>query len=455
MTGPELGTPPTAAPRPLRAADTTRENPWPVRALSQRMAEYIAKAPSAWIEGQIAQFNLRSSTVFLTLRDPSVDLSLQVTCSKSLIAAMPVPPTEGSRVVVHGQFEFYPARGSLSLRVDQLHPVGLGELLARLERLRRLLAAEGLTAAARKKPLPFLPRAVGLITGRASAAESDVLANARARWPTVRFQIENTAVQGVTAVTQIVEAIDRLDKMPEVDVIVLARGGGSVEDLLPFSDEALCRAVSRCRTPVVSAIGHEPDHPIVDDVADVRCSTPTDAGKRVVPDAAAEHRAIEQLRLRSKRALTGWVVAEGARLSRLTSAAVLRDPLGPVEIRAEQVARARQRGRAVMTSRFDGMERDLAHRRAQLSALGPTATLARGYAVVQVGTAVLRSVTQAPDGARIRIRLADGAVLATSSGPEAAADAKPAAAQAKRRRTQAAGAGPSKVPASTKNRTTK
>jgi exodeoxyribonuclease VII large subunit len=240
-----------------------------------------------------------------------------------------------------------------------------------------------------------------------------------------------------------------------VDVIVLARGGGSVEDLLPFSDEALCRAVSRCRTPVVSAIGHEPDHPIVDDVADVRCSTPTDAGKRVVPDAAAEHRAIEQLRLRSKRALTGWVVAEGARLSRLTSAAVLRDPLGPVEIRAEQVARARQRGRAVMTSRFDGMERDLAHRRAQLSALGPTATLARGYAVVQVGTAVLRSVTQAPDGARIRIRLADGAVLATSSGPEAAADPKPAAAQAKRRRTQAAGAGPSKVPASTKNRTTK
>ena len=382
------------------------------------MAEYISRAPAAWIEGQIAQLNMRSSTVFLTLRDPSVDLSVQVTCSKSLIAALAVPPAEGSRVVVHGQFEFYPARGSLSFRVDQLHPVGLGELLARLETLRRLLAAEGLTAAARKKPLPFLPRTVGLITGRASAAESDVLANARARWPTVQFRIENPAVQGVTAVTAIIEAIGRLDKAPEVDVIVLARGGGSVEDLLPFSDEALCRAVSRCRTPVVSAIGHEPDHPIVDDVADVRCSTPTDAGKRVVPDAGAEKRAIEQLRMRARRALGGWVESEAARLSRLTSAAVLRNPMGPIELRAEQVSRVQERARATIAGRLDGMERDLAHRRAQLSALGPTATLARGYAVVQVGTAVLRSVGQAPDGARIRIRLADGAVLATSSGPE-------------------------------------
>ena len=418
MTGPELASPQTPPPRPLRAGDTTRENPWPVRALSQRMAEYISKAPAAWIEGQIAQLNMRSSTVFLTLRDPSVDLSVQVTCSKSLIAALAVPPAEGSRVVVHGQFEFYPARGSLSFRVDQLHPVGLGELLARLETLRRLLAAEGLTAAARKKPLPFLPRTVGLITGRASAAESDVLANARARWPTVQFRIENPAVQGVTAVTAIIEAIGRLDQAPEVDVIVLARGGGSVEDLLPFSDEALCRAVSRCRTPVVSAIGHEPDHPIVDDVADVRCSTPTDAGKRVVPDAGAEKRAIEQLRMRARRALGGWVESEAARLSRLTSAAVLRNPTGPIELRAEQVSRVQERARATIVGRLDGMERDLAHRRAQLSALGPTATLARGYAVVQVGTAVLRSVGQAPDGARIRIRLADGAVLATSSGPE-------------------------------------
>ena len=347
-------------------------------------------------------------------------MSLSVTCSKALISALPTPPAEGSRVVVHGQFDFYAARGSLSFRVDQLHPVGLGELLARLERLRRLLAAEGLTAAARKKPLPFLPRAVGLITGRASAAESDVLANARARWPAVRFRIENTAVQGMTAVPQIIEALQRLDAAPGVDVIVLARGGGSVEDLLPFSDEALCRAVSQCRTPVVSAIGHEPDHPIVDDVADVRCSTPTDAGKRVVPDAAAENRAVEQLRARARRALTGWVDTETARLSRLTAAAVLRDPLSPIGRRAEEVGRARQRGRAVVAATLDGLGRDLAHRRSQLLALGPAATLARGYAVVQVGPHILRSVDQGPTGAELRIRVADGAILATSAGREVA-----------------------------------
>ena len=416
--GPEPAAPAAPLPRPLKAGDTSRENPWPVRALSQRMADYVSKAPAAWIEGQIAQLNVRAATAYLTLRDPSVDLSISVTCSKNLLAAQAAPPTEGSRVVVHGQFEFYAPRGSLSFRVDQLHPVGLGELLARLERLRRLLAAEGLTSRDRKKPLPFLPRTVGLITGRASAAESDVLANARARWPAVRFRIENTPVQGITAVTSIIEALEKLDRAPEVDVIVLARGGGSVEDLLPFSDEALCRAVSNCRTPVVSAIGHEPDHPIVDDVADVRCSTPTDAGKRVVPDAAAELRGVEQLRVRGRRALTSWVQTEAAKLSRLTAAAVLRDPLGPIDSRAEQVARARQRARAVIAGTLDGIERDLAHRRAQLLALGPAATLARGYAVVQVGSHVLRSVQQAPDGAGLRIRVADGVVLATSSGPE-------------------------------------
>ncbi len=409
--------------RPLRAADTTRENPWPVRALSQRMAEYVSKAPAAWIEGQIAQLNVKAATVYLTLRDPSVDMSLQVTCPKALVLGLPAPPAEGSRVVVHGQFEFYPGRGSLSFRLDQLHPVGLGDLLARLERLRRLLAAEGLTAPTRKKPLPFLPRSVGLITGRASAAESDVLANARARWPAVHFRIEYTVVQGVNAVPQIVEALQRLDSSPEVDVIVLARGGGSVEDLLPFSDEALCRAVSRCRTPVVSAIGHEPDHPIVDDVADVRCSTPTDAGKRVVPDAAAEIRGVEQLRARARRALSGWVDTESARLSRLTSAAVLRDPVGPIAARADQVSRIRERGRAVIGAALDGLGRDLAHRRAQLLALGPAATLARGYAVVQIGPKILRSVDQAPNGTRMRVRVADGAVLAVSAGPDSAAKA--------------------------------
>ncbi|WP_395726373.1 exodeoxyribonuclease VII large subunit [Nakamurella sp.] len=391
-----------------------------MRTLAQRMTEYIARSPAAWIEGQIAQVSMRSGSQmsFVTLRDPSVPMSVQVVCSRTLLTAMDPPPSEGSRIVVHGHFEFYPARGSLNFRVDQVHPVGIGELLARLERLRRLLAAEGLTAPERKRPLPFLPGVVGLITGRASAAESDVLANARARWPAVRFRVENPAVQGVTAVPQIMESLTRLDTDPAVDVIVLARGGGSMEDLLPFSDEALCRAVSHCRTPVISAIGHEPDHPIVDDVADVRCSTPTDAGKRVVPDAAAERRQVDQLQARARRALTGWVTTEEARLRRLTSASVLVDPLTPIDRRETEVRSLRERGRSAIGIGLERIERDIAHRRAQLSVLGPAATLARGYAVVQSHGIVLRSITDAPAGADLRIRVADGALLAVSSGPE-------------------------------------
>ena len=407
---------------PSRAADTSRENPWPVRALAQRMTEYIAKSPAAWVEGQLAQVSMRagSQMSFLTLRDPSVSMSLQVVCSRTILTALSPPPAEGARVVVHGRFEFYPARGSLSFKVDQIHPVGLGELLARLERLRQLLAAEGLTAPERKKRLPFLPGVVGLITGRASAAESDVLTNARARWPAVRFRVENPAVQGVSAVPQLMEALARLDADPAVDVIVIARGGGSVEDLLPFSDEALCRAVSTCRTPVVSAIGHEPDHPLIDDVADVRCSTPTDAGKRVVPDAAAELRQIEQYRGRGRRALTGWVTTEQARLRRLTSATVLADPFSPIDARALDSARLRERGRGQVLMMLERIDRDIAHRRAQLTALGPAATLARGYAVVQTGGSVVRCIADAPAGAPLRIRVADGAVLAASLGTESA-----------------------------------
>ena len=414
--GPEQGRPPV----PTRAGETTRENPWPVRALALRMAEYVGRAPAAWIEGQIAQLTAKpgAGTAFLTLRDPSVDISMSVTCARSLLSALPEQQVEGNRVVVHGRYEFYAPRGSLGFRVDAIHPVGLGELLARLERLRRLLAAEGLSAPERKKKLPFLPDTVGLITGRASAAEEDVLVNARARWPAVRFRVEYAVVQGVSAVPQLIDALGRLDADPRVEVIVLARGGGSVEDLLPFSDEALCRAVSVCRTPVVSAIGHEPDHPIVDDVADVRCSTPTDAGKRVVPDAIAERRQLDQFGLRARRALVGWVATEEAHLRRLRSASVLTAPLRVVEQRDADIGRLRERSGQQMDRVLELIDRELTQRRAQLAVLGPAATLARGYAVVQAGTAVVRSSSQAPAGTPLRIRLADGAVRATSTGPE-------------------------------------
>jgi exodeoxyribonuclease VII large subunit len=274
------------------------ENPWPVRAVAIRVAGWIDKLGTVWVEGQLTQLNVRpdAKTVFMVLRDPAADMSLTLTCPRDLVRNAPVKLSEGTQVVVCGKPNFYTGRGTFSLRVSEIRAVGLGELLARIDRLRRLLDAEGLFDVRLKRPIPFLPNTIGLITGRASAAERDVTSVAEARWPAVRFAIRNTIVQGPNAVAQIVEALRDLDADPDVDVIVVARGGGSVEDLLPFSDETLCRAIAACTTPVISAIGHEPDSPLCDLVADVRAATPTDAAKRVVPDAVAEQALVSDLR---------------------------------------------------------------------------------------------------------------------------------------------------------------
>ncbi|QIZ36007.1 exodeoxyribonuclease VII large subunit [Saccharopolyspora sp. ASAGF58] len=400
------------------SSPTSPEEPWPVRTVARKIADWINRLGTIWVEGQITQISLRpgAATAFLTLRDPSADVSLTLTCAAAMLRKMEPPLTDGSRVVVHGKPTFFVGRGTLSLRVDEIRAVGIGELLARIERLRQLLKAEGLFDPARKRPLPFLPNRVGLITGRASAAEHDVLTNAQLRWPAVQFEVRNVAVQGSTAVPQILTALQELDRMPEVDVIVLARGGGSVEDLLPFSDEALCRAVSACRTPVVSAIGHEPDSPLVDHVADVRCSTPTGAGKRVVPDVAEETQRIHQLRDRARRALHGWVDRERRLLDALRSRPVLADPFGPLERRAEQVGQLRDRARRAVTAALNTERHALTATRSRLTTLGPAATLARGYAIVQRVEdgvdGVLRSVDEAPPGTRLRVRVVDGAIQA-------------------------------------------
>src|SRR5579885_1709848 len=271
--------------------ETSEESPIPVRVVAMKIGDWIARLGEIWIEGQIAQLTRRPgvSTQFLTLRDPDANISLTVTCPRTIL---PDEVAEGSRVVLRARPDFYLERGTLSLRATEIRPVGLGELLARLEELRRLLAAEGLFAADRKRALPFLPRTIGLITGRASAAERDVVENARRRLPGARFRLENVAMQGTNAVLEVVDALRRLDRDPDVDVIVIARGGGSVEDLLPFSNETLVRAVADARTPVVSAIGHETDTPLLDLVADLAASTPTDAARRIVPDLAEESRTL-------------------------------------------------------------------------------------------------------------------------------------------------------------------
>jgi exodeoxyribonuclease VII large subunit len=407
-----------------RAAEpNSAENPFPVRAVAVRVAGWIDKLGIVWVEGQLAQITMRpdSKTVFMVLRDPAADMSLTVTCSRDLVANAPVKLAEGTQVVVCGKPSFYTGRGTFSLRLSEIRAVGIGELLARIDRLRRLLDAEGLFDPRLKRPIPFLPNMIGLITGRAGAAEHDVTTVATARWPGVRFAVRNTAVQGPNAVAQIVEALRELDRDQDVDVIVVARGGGSVEDLLPFSDETLCRAIAACRTPVISAIGHEPDNPLCDLVADLRAATPTDAAKRVVPDTAAEQRLVDDLRRRSAQALRNWVSREQRALTQLRSRPVLAEPLTALAARADEIHRARSAVRRDIR-RLIGAEADrVGHLGARLATLGPAATLARGYAVVQTvpqagPAAVLRSVADAPPGTRLRVRVADGAVAAVSEG---------------------------------------
>jgi len=384
--------------------------------VSQKIGAWVGKLGWVWIDGQLAQISRRPGTqvVFLTLRDPSADLSLTVTAHRDVLDAGAPNLAEGARVVLHAKPEFYPARGTLSLRADEIRQVGLGELLARIERLKRLLAAEGLFDPRLKRRPPFLPHRIGLVTGRASAAERDVLTNARRRWPAVEFRVVNVAVQGPAAVPQMIDALAVLDKDPDVDVIILARGGGSVEDLLPFSDEALCRAVSACRTPIISAIGHETDTPLVDFVADLRASTPTDAAKRVVPDLAEEWQRIGQARARLNRAMTGLLDREQHRLDLLRSRPVLARPELMVDGRLADLTALRDRAGRCLAHRLSAGTDELGHTLARLRALSPAATLQRGYAIVQRpdGT-VVREPAQVAPGDALRLRLAGGEVPAT------------------------------------------
>jgi exodeoxyribonuclease VII large subunit len=401
-------------------ATSTAEAPWPVRVVSQKIGGWIARLGWIWVDGQVAQITRRpgSTVVFITLRDPSADLSLSVTASRDVLDVGAPNLEEGARILVHAKPEFYAGRGTLSLRADEVRQVGLGELLARLEQLKKLLAAEGLFDPRRKRRLPFLPGRVGLVTGRASAAERDVLTNAKRRWPAVDFRVINVAVQGTSSVPQMIDAIAVLDNDPTIDVIVLARGGGSTEDLLPFSDEALCRAVFACRTPIVSAIGHETDVPLVDYVADVRASTPTDAAKRIVPDLADELRLIGQARQRLGRAVVGQLDREQQRLDAVRSRPVLARPDVIVDARATDVSGLRQRAERVFAGRIERAETDIDSARTHLRALSPAATMQRGYAIVQraADNHVLREPGDVADGDRLRVRIAGGEIAATVAG---------------------------------------
>jgi exodeoxyribonuclease VII large subunit len=378
--------------------ETSEEKPAPVRVISAAIGEYIGRLGPVWVEGEIAEMTARPGTVmaFMRLKDPSVDMSISVSVPRALLKSAstePLPPN--ALIKVFGRISWYAPRGSISLMAKSIALVGQGELLARIEALRNLLAAEGLFADSRKLPLPFLPRKIGLICGRASAAEHDVVENAKRRWPAVAFEIREVAVQGSNAVTEVSSAIKELDAMPDVDVIIVTRGGGSFEDLLPFSDEGLIRLVSKCTTPIVSAIGHEQDAPLLDLVADLRASTPTDAAKRVVPDVQEQMALIQALRERGMRRLTSFLDHESARLVSLLSRPVMADPSTMITTRADVITSLLARARA----------------------MSPQATLDRGYAVVQSEQGVvIRSAASVKRGDRLRLRLAEGIATAVAEG---------------------------------------
>jgi exodeoxyribonuclease VII large subunit len=400
------------------ALQTSPEKPAAVRTVAKAVAGWIDRLGAIWVEGQVAQLSRRpgAGMVFLTLRDTAADLSVTVTCSRRVLDAAEPTITEGDRIVVFAKPSFYAARGTFSLAASEIRHVGLGELLARLERLKSTLAAEGLFAVERKRPLPFLPRGIGLICGRASAAERDVVENARRRWPSVQFVTREVAVQGPSAAAAVTAALRELDADHRVDVIVITRGGGSVEDLLPFSEEGLIRAVASAATPVVSAIGHEQDSPLLDLVADVRASTPTDAARRVVPDVEAELDAVLKARGRVREAVLLHLNREQQGLDHLRSRPVLAQPQTLVDAQQSLVTDLVRRARRSLTTRLQNATHDLTHTRARVRALSPQATLDRGYALVQTAEgAVVREPP--PLHAPLLVRVAAGSFSATRTEP--------------------------------------
>jgi len=401
-------------------APSTVDAPWPVGLLSAKIKGWIDRLGSVWVEGEITQWGVSGGNVYGKLKDLVADATVSFTIWSSVKAKIPADLKQGDRVVALVKPNYWVKGGSLTMQVFEMRHVGLGDLLERLERLRQTLRAEGLFDASRKRPLPFLPHCIGLITGRDSDAEKDVLRNAQLRWPAVTFHIAYAAVQGDRAVGEVTAALRELDADPEVDVIIVARGGGDFQNLLVFSDESLVRTAAACTTPLVSAIGHEADRPLLDDVADLRASTPTDAAKRVVPDVAEELNRVQQARARISSRVTHLIGTEIDRLEQLRSRPVLANPSWLIDTRAEELTRYVARGSELLSRLLERNGNRVAELTGQLRALSPKRTLERGYAIAQLPSgAALRSTRDAPEGTRLLLTVADGKITTiASSAPD-------------------------------------
>lgn len=398
-------------------APATRETPWPVALMSEKIAAWIDRLGQIWIEGEVTQWQVRGGHVYGKLKDLGQDATVSFTVWRSVAQRLTSDFAQGDRVIALVKPNFWVKGGSLTVQVFDLSHVGLGELLERLERLRQQLLREGLFDPSRKRALPFLPNRIGLVTGRDSDAEKDVVRNATLRWPGVQFRIHYAAVQGDRAATEVTAGIEALDQDPEVDVIIVARGGGDFQNLLPFSDERVLRAAAAATTPIVSAIGHEADRPLLDEVADLRASTPTDAAKRVVPDVGEELAGIDQARARMSSRLGHLLSYETDRLTQLRGRPVLSAPERIIDDRAEELVRWIARGTELADRAIEDRGRGLADLRARLTALSPQATLERGYGIVQLPDgSVLRDAAAAPAGTALRVALASGRITAVSEG---------------------------------------
>ena len=397
--------------------ETSSDAPATVRVVSEAIKEYVERLGPIWIEGEISELNERSGMMaFMRLRDPSVDMSISVMCHKSVIAAVkPLP--DNARIVMYAKPSWYTKNGSLSFSAREIRQVGVGELLARLEALKNQLAGEGLFNSDRKVALPLLPKVIGLICGRNTDAEKDVVENAKRRWPSVQFEIREVTVQGAAAVTEVTAALRELEANKDVEVIIITRGGGSFEDLLPFSDEGLVRLAASCETPIVSAIGHEKDSPLLDLVADYRASTPTDAAKRVVPDIAEEIQMISAMRDRARRTLLNRLDLESTRITNFKNRPVIKDPQVLITTRAEVIAGLRDRSNRSFGASLKLAKEELKQIKARVRALSPQSTLDRGYSVVQLADGqIVTDPKKLKAGDELRLRLAKGETKATALG---------------------------------------
>ncbi len=388
---------------------SSEQSPWSVANFTNTLKEWITRLGNVWVEGQISEISPKKDVFFGELRDLVADKGFSIHSRRPDVLSAVSELSAGDRVVVLVHPDFWERSGKTSMDVLAIRKVGLGELLERIERLRQQLTKEGLTLAERKLPLPFLPNLIGLITGANSDAEKDVLENTKRRWPEARFRVFHTPVQGDKAAPEIIKAIEALDADPEVEVIVLARGGGSFQDLLVFSDEKVVRAVANCKTPIVSAIGHDNDRPLTDEVADFRASTPTDAAKHIVPDVVEERNRISQALQRISLRVIGYIQNQVELVSGIRSRPILANPFALVEERELQISQLEQSLTNQVRNTLDKQHLLVSGLRGQVRALSPKLTLDRGYAVVRDADGhVLTAPKQAKAGQKLKVTLSGG-----------------------------------------------